>query len=107
MANVVAAQLRLVPPGVQGGVMSGNLIAFLISSSRSGHYVLFDAGTLLRGIRITQQQGALSAELPPVEFLNQHVKAIFLTHAHLDYHVGLVIASTEIKKCRYTVCRQP
>lgn len=90
----------IVPLGVYGGSLEGNLSAYLIGEFNTNQYVCFDAGTIGSGIKAAIQKGTfLTTE---TDVLKNYIKAYFITHGHLDHNSGLIINSpTDAKKPIY------
>ncbi len=89
--------------GESGGLMEGNLSAYLLAPSGSTDFICLDAGTVLHGIRQAHLMGSfgtlpLSPEsglTPEGQVLHHHIKAYLLSHAHLDHVAGLVVTSPD------------
>lgn len=87
--------------GCGGGPIENNLSGYLIAPKGSNSYVALDAGTLLAGIMIAEEENAFnavptrpsSALTPEGEILRNRIKAYLISHAHLDHVAGLVINS--------------
>jgi 3',5'-cyclic-nucleotide phosphodiesterase len=94
---------ELVVLGDKGGILDGNLSAFLLRALDEQYYVSLDAGTLVNGINIAQQHNAFS-DLTLIKdpawnttgtILRHHVKGYLISHGHLDHVAGLLISSPE------------
>lgn len=83
----------LVALGTSGGLEEGHLSAFLLAPSGSTDSVALDAGTLVGGLQRAAARGSLSKGSGTL--LDAHVRAVLLSHAHLDHVLGLVIASPD------------
>lgn len=93
----------LVVLGATGGIQDGNLSAFLIRPAREPRGVTCDAGTLVNGIRVADERGALADVVVPPgspytrigHVLTDTIQGHLISHAHLDHVLGLVIASPD------------
>jgi cAMP phosphodiesterase len=81
----------IVPLGVYGGGLEGNLSAYLIGESNKNSFVCFDAGTIGSGIKVAVEKGTFLVS--ENEVLKNYIKAYFITHGHLDHNSGLIINS--------------
>jgi 3',5'-cyclic-nucleotide phosphodiesterase len=92
--------------GALGGMEDGNLSAWLVHPHDDSRAVTFDAGTLVNGLRVAEENGVLdSFKLPADSKLNRvgyvltdRIKGYLISHAHLDHVAGLVIASPDDSK---------
>lgn len=92
--------------GVNGGIDEGSLSAYLLAPNNSEDFILFDAGTLINGLRKTATRNSLkklgisknSSLGLANNMLNKHIRAYLISHAHLDHIAGLVIASPDDSK---------
>ena len=92
--------------GARGGIEDGNLSAFMISPAGDGRAVTCDAGSLVNGLRVGDQNGVFDAVIVPPEspftrvgyLLIEQIKGYLISHAHLDHIAGLVIASPDDSK---------
>lgn len=92
-----------VPLGVSGGLVDGDLSAYLVAVGGTHNYVCLDAGTVIGGLRTAAAAGAFADLSPPSAsplrtaglVLRRHVKAYLLSHAHFDHLAGLVISSPD------------
>ena len=57
----------LVVLGALGGIQDGNLSAFLIHPHGDGRAVTCDAGTLVNGLRVAEEKGALAGVTVPAD----------------------------------------
>jgi cAMP phosphodiesterase len=90
----------IVPLGVYGGGLEGNLSSYLIGESNKNNFVCFDAGTIGSGIKAAVEKGTFLVS--ENEVLKNYIKAYFITHGHLDHNSGLIINSpADIKKPIY------
>lgn len=95
-----AAGFTLLPLGVAGGLEEGNLSAYLVKPPGATQQVLLDGGTIREGLTKAFQNGALTAAAswgssPVQPFIQQHIAAYFISHAHLDHVAGLAINATD------------
>jgi 3',5'-cyclic-nucleotide phosphodiesterase len=89
--------------GALGGIQDGNLSAWLVHPHDDDRAVTFDAGTLVNGLRIADDNGAFDAVKVPTDsalsrvgiVLTDRIKGYLVSHAHLDHVAGLVIASPD------------
>lgn len=103
---VAADGFDVVALGALGGIEDGNLSAYLVHPHDDGRAVTFDAGTLVNGLRVAEEKGALDYLKVPAEsklsragtVLTDRIKGYLISHAHLDHVAGLVIASPDDSK---------
>ncbi|MEE8304161.1 MAG: 3',5'-cyclic-nucleotide phosphodiesterase [Candidatus Tectomicrobia bacterium] len=89
--------------GASGGLIEGNLSAYLLAPSGSTDFICLDAGTVLAGIRQAHLMGSFGALprssesglTPEGWVLHHYIKAYLLSHAHLDHVAGLILNSTD------------
>ncbi|MET0136911.1 MAG: 3',5'-cyclic-nucleotide phosphodiesterase [Sphingobium sp.] len=82
--------------GVRGGVVDGNLSAFMIQPHGDERALTCDAGTLTNGIKIAAGRGAFRGEeADPEQILKKRIKGYLISHAHLDHVAGLLIAAPD------------
>lgn len=94
---------NIVALGVNGGVVDGNLSAYLVRDIHDDGYLSLDAGSVLPGIIKGLEQNSFShIVLPedntfsPAGYIFRHnIKGYFISHAHLDHIAGLIISSTD------------
>lgn len=79
--------LEITALGVRGGVVDGDLTAFLIHPLGDPRALTCDAGTLAQGLRV--------AGLNPDHAIKEDIRAYLITHAHLDHVAGMLIAATD------------
>lgn len=87
--------------GVLGGDTDTNLSSYLLGPVGQPPALMIDGGSVLPGlVRALEKRGALAREASPavqsraaLEVLRS-VRAVLLTHAHLDHWAGLVVSST-------------
>jgi 3',5'-cyclic-nucleotide phosphodiesterase len=100
---IAAEGFDVVALGALGGIQDGNLSAFLIHPHGDGRAVTCDAGTLVNGLRVAEEKGALAGITVPADsslnrvgyVLTTMIKGYLISHAHLDHVAGLVIASPD------------
>jgi len=81
----------VVPLGVYGGAIEGNLSAYLIGENNTNAFICFDAGTVGTGIKVAiEKQTFLTTQ---ADVLQNYIKGYFITHGHLDHNSGLIINS--------------
>jgi len=96
----------MVALGSLGGIQDGNLSAYLIHPRDDDRAVTCDAGTLVNGLRVAEEKGALADVKQPVDstdsragfVLTNRIKGYLISHAHLDHVGGLLIASPDDSK---------
>ncbi|MBX3583059.1 MAG: 3',5'-cyclic-nucleotide phosphodiesterase [Rhizobiaceae bacterium] len=92
--------------GARGGIEDGNLSAFMIAPAGDDRAVTCDAGSLVNGLRVADEKGALDSVVVPEEspysrvghVLTEQIKGYLISHAHMDHIAGLVIASPDDQK---------
>jgi len=93
----------IVSLGALGGIQDGNLSAYLVHPHDDDRAVTFDAGTLVNGLRVADENGAFENVKVPTDsplsrvgyVLTNRIKGYLISHAHLDHVAGLVIASPD------------
>ncbi|GBQ89224.1 cyclic-AMP phosphodiesterase [Gluconacetobacter johannae DSM 13595] len=89
--------------GARGGILDGNLSAYMIRPAGDDRAVLCDAGTAMAGLVAADRTGALDdIAVPPGSgltragyVLTHTIRAYLISHAHLDHVAGLVVASPD------------
>ncbi|WP_338029742.1 3',5'-cyclic-nucleotide phosphodiesterase [Gluconacetobacter tumulisoli] len=89
--------------GARGGMLDGNLSAYMIRPAGDDRAVLCDAGTAMGGLVAAGRTGALddiavprgSGLTRPGYVLTHTIRAYLISHAHLDHVAGLVVASPD------------
>lgn len=92
--------------GALGGIEDGNLSAYLVRPYDDDRAVTFDVGTLVKGLRVADDRGALGGIRVPDDsplgrighVLTTKIKGYLVSHAHLDHVAGLIIASPDDSK---------
>jgi len=92
---------KIVVLGCRGGPLENNLSAYLVTTTGCNSFIALDAGTLLSGIEVAfQLKSFKSFAIPPSDtllpeaaILQNHIKAYFISHAHIDHIAGLVVNS--------------
>ena len=64
---IAADGFDLVVLGGLGGIQDGNLTSFLIHPHGDGRAVTCDAGTLVNGLRVAEEKGALAGITVPAD----------------------------------------
>ena len=77
--------------GVKGGLIDGNLSAYLVKVVGTNDYIALDAGTLANGLLKTFPKDE------SVNILQNHLPVYLISHAHFDHVMGLIIAQPELK----------
>ncbi|GAN87541.1 3',5'-cyclic-nucleotide phosphodiesterase [Komagataeibacter intermedius] len=101
--QAVAAGFDITVLGARGGLEDGNLSAYMIHPIGDPRAVLCDAGTVLHGLQVADQRGALddtrmpadATETRPGFVLHHGIAAYLISHAHLDHVAGLVLVSPD------------
>jgi 3',5'-cyclic-nucleotide phosphodiesterase len=96
----------MVALGSLGGIQDGNLSAYLIHPRDDDRAVTCDAGTVVNGLRVAEEKGALADFKQPADspdsragyVLTNKIKGYLVSHAHLDHVGGLLIASPDDNK---------
>lgn len=88
-SNIHGQSFKVLPLGVHGGLEESNLSAYLVANDTSKQYIAMDAGTLYSGIKIAMQNHSLPIEAPE-KFIQNNIKAYFISHPHLDHVAGLI-----------------
>ncbi|MFO1079638.1 MAG: 3',5'-cyclic-nucleotide phosphodiesterase [Reyranellaceae bacterium] len=99
-----AAQgFEVVALGALGGIQDGNLSAWLIHPAGDPRAVTCEAGTLVNGLKVADEKGALAGIAVPADsafsrvgyVLTSVIKGYLISHAHLDHVAGLIVASPD------------
>ena len=107
MSKAIAADgFDLVVLGALGGIQDGNLSAYLVHPHDDTNALTCDVGTLVNGLRVADEKGALDAVKVPAGssqsrvgyVLTDKIKGYLISHAHLDHVAGLIIASPDDSK---------
>ena len=96
----------LVVLGALGGIQDGNLSATMIHPHGDARAVTCDAGSLVNGLKVADEKGALAGlevpagvDLGRVGFaLTTTIRGYLVSHAHLDHVAGLIVASPDDSK---------
>ncbi len=89
--------------GALGGIQDGNLSALMIHPHGDPRAVTCDAGSLVNGLKVADEKGALAdLEVPAgVDLsrvghaLTSVIRGYLVSHAHLDHVAGLVVSSPD------------
>jgi cAMP phosphodiesterase len=84
----------LVALGTSGGLRDGRLSSYLLAAAGSSDFVALDAGTQVAGIERAVARGHFQKRTAS-DVLRSSVRAVLLSHAHLDHILGLVISSPD------------
>lgn len=84
---------QVIPLGVKGGTMDGNLSAYMLAPAGSDAYVCLDAGTVSNGIVTAIEKGAFNVN--PETVLRKNIKGYLISHPHLDHISGMIINSVD------------
>ena len=99
--NALKPIFTCIPLGARGGLVEGNLSAYLMAAVGSSDFVCLDAGTILAGLKTAVSADAfcgipLTAD-PALctegSILHRHIKAYLITHPYLDHTAGLAVIS--------------
>lgn len=93
--EVGAGRFTVIVLGAQGGIVEGDLSAYLVAAPGRAEFVCLDAGTLYTGLVRAAARGAFATDEPPGRLLRERVRAYLLSHPHLDHLAGLILASPE------------
>lgn len=96
VANSQSA-FQILPLGVGGGVVDGDLSAYLVKSINSENYISLDGGSLISGLKVAADKQALGNNSIQ-DLVQNHIPAYLISHAHLDHIVGLLIAQPELQQ---------
>lgn len=99
-----AGAFELVPLGVYGGSADGNLSSYLLKSVKGENYVALDAGALVNGLEAAVRQEAVHG-LSVKALLQAHIPAYFISHAHLDHSMGLLMVQPELREQQNIIAR--
>jgi 3',5'-cyclic-nucleotide phosphodiesterase len=99
--NTIKPEFICIPLGVEGGLVEGDLSAYLMAAAGTSDFVCLDAGTILSGLKTAVAKNAFSGIPPTVDpalstegsILHHHVKAYLITHPYLDHTAGLALIS--------------
>jgi cAMP phosphodiesterase len=92
-ASFAQTGFKVVPLGVMGGTMDGNLSAYMLAPAGSDAYVCLDAGTVSNGISIAISKKSFNANDETV--LKKYIKGYLISHPHLDHISGMIINSVD------------
>jgi len=81
--------------GCGGGSSELDCSSYLVNQVGSDEYIVFDGGSMLQGYTLCQKNGHLDPKLSFTEFMHEHIKAYFVSHAHLDHLSALILHSQE------------
>lgn len=84
---------KVVPLGVKGGTLDGNLSAYMLAPASSDAYICLDAGTVSNGIQKAVDKHAFNVNAEMV--LKKYVKGYLISHPHLDHVSGMIINSVD------------
>lgn len=101
-----ATAFKVVVLGCHGGPKENNLSSYLIAPRDANDFIACDAGTLLSGIYIAKGKNSFddikinsaTDQNFEIEIFRNHIKAYFISHAHIDHVSGLIINSTVDEK---------
>eukprot|EP01080_Neovahlkampfia_damariscottae_P006421 gene6421-10429_t len=111
--NLPSCEFTVIPLGVFGGHIEGNLTSFLFARNRSTSYVALDAGTIFQGLSKfvemnfygTENYLGLNFQLPSYvetnhhiasNIMKEHIHSYIIGHTHLDHIAGLVLNSPQM-----------
>jgi 3',5'-cyclic-nucleotide phosphodiesterase len=99
-AIAAAARFVVVPLGTAGGLDESNLSSYLLAVPGDERSLALDAGTLYAGLRAAIARGSLpggpdASHAAILAALKGRVRAVLLSHPHLDHVAGLLQNSPE------------
>ncbi|CAF0887212.1 unnamed protein product [Adineta ricciae] len=97
-----SSSFYIVPLGTSGGLDESNLSSYLLTtvneSTPNSAYISLDSGTLRHGLEMAIKQNCFSSQsLTAEQFLQEKVKAYFISHGHLDHINGFILNSPNDK----------
>ncbi|MFO9147664.1 3',5'-cyclic-nucleotide phosphodiesterase [Legionella pneumophila serogroup 1] len=104
-AGYCAPAFEILPLGVYGGLKDGNLSAYLIKGIESKNYTALDGGTLVHGLEVAADKQSVRNKNVD-NFLQKHIPAYLISHAHLDHVMGLVMAQPELREKQTIMARE-
>lgn len=92
--------------GARGGILDGNLSAFMIRPAGDTKSIMCDAGSLVSGIKAADErdvfdyrEASSDSKMTRIgDVLTQDIKGYLISHAHLDHVAGLITASPDDSK---------
>ncbi len=99
-----AGAFELVPLGVYGGSADGNLSSYLLKSVKGDNYVALDAGAVVNGLEAAVMKDSVHG-LSVKALLQEHIPAYFISHAHLDHSMGLLMVQPELREQQNIMAR--
>src|SRR5688572_5893771 len=91
---VAGPSFELVPLGVFGGEIEANSSCFLLRSPGSRGWLMLDCGSPVSGLLAWKaKSGSWEARMREVQSALREVRAILLTHSHLDHLYGFILKS--------------
>ena len=112
MAALAGSGFDIVVLGARGGIDDGDQSGYLIRPHDDNRFITCDAGSLIAGIKIAEENGVFDDIEVPSEspygrvgyILTDRIKGYLISHAHLDHIAGLIIASpSDSKKPIYSL----
>lgn len=100
-SRALAPAFDAVVLGTAGGLEEEDLTSVLVAARGGRSYALLDAGSVRAGVVRAQERGTLfrpdatDAASSVDVFIARHIRAVLVSHAHLDHLAGLVVNSTE------------
>jgi 3',5'-cyclic-nucleotide phosphodiesterase len=97
----VEPRFTVVVLGAQGGIVSDDLSAYLVSMRGTAEFVCLDGGSVYTGLQRAAARDAFAGLLAPddpstpVDILRHSIRAYLISHPHLDHVFGLVLASPD------------
>lgn len=99
ISTLFASTFEMIPLGVYGGAIDGNISSYLLRLNNSDYAIALDAGSLVNGLM------KIDSQLTVKQKLNS-IKAYLITHAHFDHNMGLIAASPDIHSKPSVMARQ-
>ncbi|MEO6283941.1 MAG: 3',5'-cyclic-nucleotide phosphodiesterase [Dyadobacter sp.] len=92
-ASFAQEGFKVVPLGVKGGNIDGNMSAYMVAPAHSNDFVCFDGGSVSQGIEKAIANGVFNVK--PDVVLKKYLKAYLISHPHLDHLSGMIINSID------------
>lgn len=104
-ASYCAPIFEMLPLGVYGGLVDGNLSSYLLKPIESENYTALDGGSLVNGLQVAaNKQSVHNTSIQ--DLLQKHIPSYLISHAHLDHSIGLVMAQPELREKQTIMARE-